>query len=343
MTFTVTYRGADGALREERVEAASRVECVAECRRRGVAPVAIAERAGTRDACPCRRRRGDTPPYRVAVVAAVVLAVAGGAWWWMAGARDGRPGRAGMLEVSEATTANHDTRNAHDVQDAKGREIANVPAKDGDRPVPVVDDVSAGDPYDGVWRGQKIVSYTVKTNGWSTYEHIVTADGKSHGVIGSTVKPVFDNGSDQMLALAVQASQGSEMPPMPLSPMVERDFMESLKKPVVISEDDSEEVKNLKRGVMQAREDMMALMGKGMTVEQALAEHFKIANENIGIRNKAVEELRSILEVGDEEGANRYIEAVNGTLEKMGIMKLELPEERMRRRYRNDIEKGRSR
>ena len=30
MTFTVTYRAKDGALREECVEAASRAECVAE-------------------------------------------------------------------------------------------------------------------------------------------------------------------------------------------------------------------------------------------------------------------------------------------------------------------------
>ena len=43
MTFTVTYRAKDGALREERVEAANRAECVAECRRRGIAPTKIAE------------------------------------------------------------------------------------------------------------------------------------------------------------------------------------------------------------------------------------------------------------------------------------------------------------
>ena len=36
MTFTVTYRAKDGALREERVEAANRAECVAECHRRGM-------------------------------------------------------------------------------------------------------------------------------------------------------------------------------------------------------------------------------------------------------------------------------------------------------------------
>ena len=49
MTFTVTYRAKDGALREERVEASSRAECVAECRRRGIAPTKIKEGSTGRD------------------------------------------------------------------------------------------------------------------------------------------------------------------------------------------------------------------------------------------------------------------------------------------------------
>ena len=60
MTFTVTYRAKDGALREERVEAASRAECVAKCRRRGIAPTKIAEgRSGKSAASPNGRdKRG---------------------------------------------------------------------------------------------------------------------------------------------------------------------------------------------------------------------------------------------------------------------------------------------
>ena len=43
MVFTVTYRAKDGALREERVDAANRAECVAECRKRGISPTKIVE------------------------------------------------------------------------------------------------------------------------------------------------------------------------------------------------------------------------------------------------------------------------------------------------------------
>ena len=63
MTFTVTYRAKDGALREERVEAADRAECMVVCRRRGIAPVGIAEGRGVRDgARPEMKRRDAASP-----------------------------------------------------------------------------------------------------------------------------------------------------------------------------------------------------------------------------------------------------------------------------------------
>ena len=87
MTFTVTYRAKDGALREERVEAASRAECAAACRRRGIKPTGIKE--GSKGAK--RRQDGGSPSQRrltgnAAILAAVVLAaVVGGVWWWFGG------------------------------------------------------------------------------------------------------------------------------------------------------------------------------------------------------------------------------------------------------------------
>ncbi len=73
MTFTVTYRAKDGALREERIEAASRAECVAECRKRGIAPTGIAE-----------GKPGISGKLWLAIGAALVI-VAGGVWWWFGG------------------------------------------------------------------------------------------------------------------------------------------------------------------------------------------------------------------------------------------------------------------
>ena len=43
MTFTVTYRGADGALVTEAVEAANRAECFAQMKARGITPMGVKE------------------------------------------------------------------------------------------------------------------------------------------------------------------------------------------------------------------------------------------------------------------------------------------------------------
>ena len=89
MTFTVTYRAKDGALREERIEAASRAECVAVCRKRGISPTGIREGSTGRDKRGTSRvgGAGDNKRTTARWVAAVVMvaAIAGGVWWWFGG------------------------------------------------------------------------------------------------------------------------------------------------------------------------------------------------------------------------------------------------------------------
>ena len=96
MTFTVTYRGADGALREETVEAADRAECTATLKARGTVAVSIREgrasarpRTGTSAASPSGRNkvRPSRGVWGAAILAA--LAVGGALWWWLI-ARGGR-------------------------------------------------------------------------------------------------------------------------------------------------------------------------------------------------------------------------------------------------------------
>ena len=338
MTFTITYRGADGALKRDCIEAASRAECAAQCRVRGITPISISEDKKAKPSASRQRSGkcsgGDAHPFSRpvlrAVIVAVVFAAVIGVWWMLQSRRPTAPKPVSpSAHPTSTSTAVSNAPAPSAVVTVRNSNVQHQASSPQPLPLP------PSDPYGGVWRGQKITSYTVTTNGWSTYERIVTADGKSHGIVGSTVKPLFDNASDQMLALAVR-SANEEMPPMPLSPMLERDFMESLKKEIVIKDDDPEEVKQIKRDVIAAREDMLTMVGNGMTVEQALAEHFKLSNENAGIRAQAVEELRKILDSGDREGAEKYMETVNASLEKMGIMKLELPEERVRGRKRRE-------
>ena len=113
MTFTVTYRGADGALREEAVEAAGRAECFAQCRARGIVPVSVKEgkrKGGGKNAASPKMpakggagrpgsprqpgqprqpgRKARTWGLGVLGVLGVLAIVAGSAWWWL-GVREG--------------------------------------------------------------------------------------------------------------------------------------------------------------------------------------------------------------------------------------------------------------
>ena len=95
MIFTVTYRGADGDVRTESVEAAGRGDCFAQMKARGIVPMGVKEGSSG-----SRRERGASAKrngrnkgggigngvWRNAVVLVVLVALAGGAlWWWLLG------------------------------------------------------------------------------------------------------------------------------------------------------------------------------------------------------------------------------------------------------------------
>lgn len=95
MTFTVTYRDADGALRTEAVEAASRTDCIAQMKARGIAPMSVKEgnfapRKGNGKPYSSPVRKGgrntrttrSTKAVTYVLSVALVLLVGGGIWLW---------------------------------------------------------------------------------------------------------------------------------------------------------------------------------------------------------------------------------------------------------------------
>ena len=100
MTFTVTWRGRDGGLREEAVEAASRAECFAQCKARGVVPVSVKDGArkggrqdvgspsGRNESQPFPKRKLFTLRFCLLVAIAALAAIA---WWRLAAREDVRP------------------------------------------------------------------------------------------------------------------------------------------------------------------------------------------------------------------------------------------------------------
>jgi hypothetical protein len=70
---------------------------------------------------------------------------------------------------------------------------------------------------------------------------------------------------------------------------------------------------------------MKKMIDSGMTVSQVLAEYQKLANENAEVRNKAMLELKEIMDSGDIKGAVEYKRKINIALQQMGIVELSIP------------------
>ena len=324
MTFTVTYRGADGAPETDVVEAASRSDCLAQMRARGVAVLSVKEgnsisrreRRGRRDESgkngraesgrgkDCRAAVGsrgtrDRIAY-VLFIALVVLAAGIGAWWWMDGRRGGEaaPQDDGPKKTS-----------------ALAKEVKPTTAA---KPVaPVIKPCDINEP--------PVVPRS------STTAEVCVADMPEFPV-GVTNTPdipplppqVFSNASDQALAMIVSADP-SGMPPIPISHNIEAEFLASLKQEIVILDSDDEQTRSIKEAVKAAREEMKRLIDSGMSVAKVLAEHQSLANENAKVRNDAMLELNKILESGDIEGAKEYKQKINIALQQMGIAELTIP------------------
>ena len=146
-----------------------------------------------------------------------------------------------------------------------------------------------------------------------------------------SVKQEFDNPSDQIISMVLNGS-GEEIAPVPFTDTMDEDFKKAILKPIVINEDDSAEVKEVKQRVIQAREDIKALLKEGMTVRQILEEHRETVNYNAEVRREAILEARKIFDSGDVDGANMYVAAMNNAFSQMGIDKIEFPKTKEERR-----------
>lgn len=178
---------------------------------------------------------------------------------------------------------------------------------------------------------QDAVLSTVTTNsGRKVVEVWLDGKGRKHKVYKNARKPIFTNRSDQMLAMVVsQASRpGSHMAPFPN--MTDEDmnqaFADSLKVPIIINDDDTEEIKERKKGVLEARQDMYELIGKGMSVREALEQYRTDVNRTADLRNMVSRELKDLLKAGDQDLAEDFLKNANDLLEQSGAEALEMPD-----------------
>ena len=162
-----------------------------------------------------------------------------------------------------------------------------------------------------------------KTNSYGQIvTRFTTIDGKTHLSVRRARPPAFQHVTDQLLAMAMRDNPKSRLAPMPglaANADMSGKFIESLSTPIEIKPDDSPELAAKKKAVIEARLEMAKLMKSGMTFEEALNEHQKLANENAALHGEAMTNLRKLYQAGaSEDDIGEYVKKVNEELQALG-------------------------
>ena len=334
MIFTVKYRGADGAPVSEAVEAASRADCLAKMKARGVSVLGVKEGnfAGkprkTRDSRasmdPRNSRASSTSRASRKTITATIIAVVavaailGIGIWWMMSRDKAQP--SSEPEIPKKVALPKEVKPAAAPKPEAVTNSSGFHGSDGGVPVSATNEVLK-------YKGVEIVRSTAQTNTDGTViERIFTADGKSHRITHLPPR-VFTNPCDEYLAAILTVPKNAPMAPLPdLShENLEEQFKEAIKTPIKVLPEDSDEVKEAKMLVIAAREEMATLLKNGYKFHEVLMEQQKIAAENLDVRAKVIREFNEIVKSGDSESAREYVRKMNVALQQMGIEGLKLP------------------
>ena len=316
MTFTVTYRAKDGALREERIEAANRAECVAVCRQRGIAPTKIAEgRSGKSAASPKGANGKDarSPSQRrltgkAAILAAVALAaIAGGLWLWVSAHSESGPCQVAEKPKVEKPKGRDGARPSPKMADVKPTAVETNAA-----PVAVAPTVAA--PTGNVIRARS-----------SRSGHVMTlADGT---VVTNTPRAFFKRDFERALHVALMPNgMGGTLLRQVRSRYTDEQILAMLKERVVVESGDDETTAAVKRKVQSFKDEVLRVIGEGASVSEVLDGMTRRKVEDGILRARAHKIRTEALRSDDPDAARKGIEAANAVLRENGLREMDVPQ-----------------
>ena len=326
MNWRVTYRAKDGKQAVEIVEAASRNDVFKVIAAQGISAIRVEEAVGK---AKLNKKSSSNPKKPVTIIVALVAVACAVGIAYFSMAKKGSPSG-----TKDSTQKKH-------VPSSVIREV--VPQTNGvgkvaatSKPKDVVEDNTPA-------REKIVEMISVITNAdGSVLERFRTADGKIRSR-QSAPKPIFDNASDQIIAMAASgAASGYAMPPMPVMNNADEEFLKSLEKEIKVNDDDTDEVKALKQNVIAIREEIRQLMSEGHSFAEVIKDHRDIVNHGVEMRKEASRIIKDFLDNGDNEAANECLEKVNEVLAGMGIQGVEMPltDEERREKIRSQKRNG---
>ena len=310
MTFTVKYRSNNGSIAEKPIEAANRADCFANCKAQGIVPISVEYGSAGRNESKMRNvdhslKRFFSGGKFLCCVA--VLSVAGIFIWF----RQDR-------EIIPSVERGKKKIRVIDIKPVAKTNLTKVVKKP-------MDISTAMQSLKRVVLGSEVVASSARTNqSGAVIEKLRLADGRTIEKV-TPPKPIFDNPSDQMIAVALSANPGQTVAPFPDLGSIDDDFAKSLATPIRIEEGDSEETKELKLKVKEARAYIAAEIGQGKTAKQCLYEYREEMERIADSHLMAITQMETMKKEGASAAEiSKFRTRINEFLREKGIT--ELPE-----------------
>ena len=308
MMFTVTYRSADGALRDKTIEAQGRSECADECKRQGIAPQSIRE---VRAASVRSGKKGY--PAMWWVVGACLVLLAGCAWWFLSRGNVG--GRHGISE--------------HAMRKQQAGRTLQHPARPEDqaKATNVASRTACTNPNEEIYVDAKGVKRYKVGNGRifdpdrprRKMNILYDKDGKRRN------RPrfaIFGNRAENEIASLIAMKPGTAIfGRRRYDAQFEEDFKESLNKPIEISETDSPREKALKQAMIEVKKEIAARMAKGEKLADILASARDELRRESAYRRQMQKHILDAADSGtmSSRDLQDYVDAANVMLKERGI------------------------
>lgn len=299
MTFNVKYRANNGSVAFETVEAADRSDCLAKCKKRGIAPISVIEGCASRGTM----SKGSTvsPPLAPSrtkitklVLVLIGIIVAGvGIWMWMSG-----------VETSEP------------LKKTKAKTIKKIEEKPATVKLPAVMNAtvktSAAPP-------SPVTGKVIKVG--FTRQMRTLPDGTKEPLS----KPKFTNAIER--AFSTLCNPGGMA--IPFSVIMRRfsedEILRIINQPMVYDPMDSDELIERKFAVQQFKDQIREYLKAGNTLQQAIAEVDAASRSENIYRNMSQVGFIEALRTGDGETVRRYVQEQNVELGKRGMRQLTIP------------------
>ena len=322
--FTVTYRNKSGAKAEVEIEAASRAECVAECKTRGITPMGI--RDGRAQAARRQAAKGqDTQDRHDAhdrrrTISLGVLGVLGvlalGTWWWLAGARDTRPYQAKPPAEKPKVASRPEAQTLSPREQPSPAPVATnrPPAPEDERTTRLK---RIREKYgDNIPDNLKAVVYFL--------EHPPKKTFKAQGAHG-----YFRHPSERQIAGVVFTEPGTYFVMKPeFGEAFDRDFANALVDKIEPNDDDSEEVRQAKEAMRDVKKEIAEMCGaQGKKPSEVMNEQATAMYE-LGLYQRNLEEeldkIHANPELSDKD-VEDFCRAANELLASKGLPPMPLP------------------